>query len=292
MDGPRIWLVAAVRSQKNYTMQVLVILTIVIMAAAPCSADTQPEIAQVEAQLRQAYLKADVAALNELLADEFRVVHVNGREQNKAQFIEALQSGRAKFLSIEMDELEVRDFGNTAVAIARWTNTVEFKGQQNHGTDRVTDVWLKQPAGWRLVSAHASFLEEATPAATGHNALDDEKEILRLEKLLQEAWLKHDTATVGSVVADDLEYWSFKGARRAKGDLLKMVAQNGEATTSVDDPRVRVFGDMAIYTARITDRGKDQQGAPFEATTAVTSIFVRREGKWQMVQDHESVIQK
>jgi hypothetical protein len=37
-----------------------------------------------------------------LLADDYKVVHVNGREQTKTQFIESLESGRAKFLSIDV----------------------------------------------------------------------------------------------------------------------------------------------------------------------------------------------
>lgn len=92
------------------------------------------------------------------------------------------------------------------------------------------------------------------------------------------------------VVADDLEYWSLKGKRRNKSDLLKLVAQDGEGTTTVADPQVRVFGDTAIYTARITDLGKDEKGATAEATTMVTTVFLRRNGKWQMVQDHDSLV--
>ncbi len=271
-------------------MRTLLVSLFVFASSAALLADTQLQIGKAEEELRQAFVHADVTTLQRLLADEFKVVHVNGRQQNKAQFIEALQSGRAKFLSAEADEMEVRDFGDTAIVIARWTNTIEFKGQRNHGRDRVTDVWIRRPAGWQLVSSQAAFLEEAQASPSPAAAGEDEKEILRLQKLLQDAWLKHDVATVSGIVADDLGYWSFKGSRRGKSDLLKIVAQNGEASTTVADPQVRVFGDTAIYTARITDSGKDEKGTPFEATTLVTTVFLRRSGQWQMVQDHESLV--
>ena len=55
---------------------------------------------------------------------------------------------------------------------------------------------------------------------------------------------------------------------------------------------MRVFGDTAIYTARITDTVRDEKGESFEAATAVTAVFLRRDGKWQMVQNHDSLLQK
>jgi uncharacterized protein (TIGR02246 family) len=121
---------------------------------------------------------------------------------------------------------------------------------------------------------------------------DDEDEILHLEKVLAAAWLKHDTATIAPIIADDLQYWSFKGVRRGKPDLLRAVEKSEEDDTKIEDPSVRVFGDAAVYTARITDTGRHANGESFSATTLVTAVFVRRDGKWRMVADHESLIQK
>lgn len=121
---------------------------------------------------------------------------------------------------------------------------------------------------------------------------DDEKEILRLEQVIADAWLKHDIATISAIVADDFESWSFKGQRRGKADLLKHVANNKETKTDVADEKVRVFGDTAIYTALITDSFTDNKGASTSATTAVTIVYVRRGGQWKMVQGHESLLPK
>jgi uncharacterized protein (TIGR02246 family) len=262
---------------------------LLVAGAQAAAATIEQEIDAADEQLRQAFLHADAASLDHLLADNWKVVHVNGRQQNKAQFIESLQSGRAKFLSIQIDERELRVFGDTAIVTARWTNTIEFKGNRSSGQDRVTRVWVKLPEGWRAVTEQAVYLEPSNKAPT---ADDDEKEVLRLMKQMQDAWLKHDVDAVSALVADEVQYWSFKGVRRGKADLLKMVARNREATTQADDPQVRVFGDTAIYTARITDSGTDDKGAPFNSTTLVTTVLVRRDGSWRIVQDHESLIQK
>jgi ketosteroid isomerase-like protein len=118
----------------------------------------------------------------------------------------------------------------------------------------------------------------------------DEKEIFRLEDVITKAWLKHDTATIGSIVAEDFQSWSFKGARRSKADLLRTVEKNTESNTKVDDAVVRVYGDAAVYTARITDSGKRTNGETFTTKTCITQIYIRRSGRWQLVASHESLL--
>ena len=143
--------------------------------------------------------------------------------------------------------------------------------------------------GLLFASAVALFADTQQP---GTVASDDEKEILRLEKVINDARLKHDVATISQIVADDFESWSFKGQRRGRADLLKDVANNKETKTEVADEKVRVFGDAAIYTALITDSFIDNKGITASETTAVTIVYVRRGGQWKMVQDHESLLQK
>ena len=265
------------------------------MAATPAVADQSAdknEVLRVDEELRQAFLQHDAAALNRLLADDWKVIHVNGREQTKAQFIDAIQSGRAKFLSIELDQIEVRLYGDTAIVTARWSNTIEFKGEQSTGRDRVTRVWVKRPEGWRAVTDHAVYLEENKSPAVTPAASADEKEILRLTEVINAAWLKHDVATITPLIADDMQAWSFKGTRRGKAELLRSVEKSEESDTKVEDPMVRVFGDAAVYTARITDTGKHPNGEASSITSTVTTVWVRRAGKWQMVAEHQSVVQK
>lgn len=266
-----------------------------LVATLPVCADSDTdrnEVLRADEELRQAFLQHDAAALNRLLADDWKVIHVNGREQSKAQFIDAIQSGRAKFLSIELDQTDMRLYGDTAILTARWTNTIEFKGERSTGRDRVTRVWVKRPEGWRAVTEQAVYLEENKSPAATPAASTDEKEILRLTGMIDAAWLKHDVATISPLIAEDMQAWSFKGTRRGKVELLRAVEKSEESDTMVEDPAVRVFGDAAVYTARITDTGKRANGEPFSVTSVVTITWVRRAGKWQIVAEHESIVQK
>ncbi len=116
--------------------------------------------------------------------------------------------------------------------------------------------------------------------------------VTTLSSFADAAWLKHDVATISPLIADDIQSWSFKGARRGKADLLRSVEKSEETDTKVEEPMVRVLGDAAIYTARIIDSGKRAGGEPFSLTSLVTNVWARRGGKWQVVSEHQSVVQK
>jgi uncharacterized protein (TIGR02246 family) len=128
------------------------------------------------------------------------------------------------------------------------------------------------------------------------DAMAAAQEVLRLHAAIIDAWQKNDTAVLNQIIADDFAYWSFKGERRNKADLLKLVARaqasgDTDTHTEVDDPVVRVYGDCAILTCRIIDTGKHADGRAFKGKTADTHVFVRRDGKWVLVAEHETLLQ-
>jgi uncharacterized protein (TIGR02246 family) len=143
-----------------------------------------------------------------------------------------------------------------------------------------------------LMAATPAFADQSADKNEEVRASADEKEILRLTEVINAAWLKHDVATISLLIADDMQAWSFKGAQRGKAELLRSVEKSEESNTKVEDPMVRVFGDAAVYTARITDTGKHPNGGAFSVTSTVTTVWVRRAGKWQVIAEHQSVVQK
>src|ERR1700736_1436129 len=102
----------------------------------------------------------------------------------------------------------------------------------------------------------------------GGDTSADERAILRLEHALIEAWQKNDVGAINAIVADDFQWWSFKGERRGRADLLKLVARSQssgdtDTQTAIEDAVVRVYGDAAIFTCRIIDTGKHADGKSF-----------------------------
>jgi uncharacterized protein (TIGR02246 family) len=124
------------------------------------NAKAEREVRQLEGELREAWLRGDTSTLERLLADDWKIIHTNGREQTKAQFIDAIKSGRVKFKSMEFDEVEVRVYGDAAVVTARSTNRIEFRGQESSGQVRVTRVYVRRREGWCVVNEQASRIEQ------------------------------------------------------------------------------------------------------------------------------------
>ncbi|MDB4882433.1 MAG: hypothetical protein JWL95_1199 [Gemmatimonadetes bacterium] len=117
-----------------------------------------PEIVALEAALRAAQLGADVAALDQLIADELLFTGPDGQLGTKAQDLEAHGSGAVRFRAHEPEELRVRRVGaDVAVVALRARLTVEVGGTPFHGTYRYTRVWAREVGrAWRVVGGHVS----------------------------------------------------------------------------------------------------------------------------------------
>ncbi|WP_280385549.1 nuclear transport factor 2 family protein [Nocardia wallacei] len=57
------------------------------------------------------------------------------------------------------------------------------------------------------------------------------------------------------------------------------------AMTAASEPRIRVYGDTAVYIARVTNTAH-YRGRRHDADEWTTDVFVRREGRWRRVASH------
>jgi hypothetical protein len=115
--------------------------------------------------------------------------------------------------------------------------------------------------------------------------------ILRLEERLDEAESRHRVARVEELIADD--YWGITvgGGIITKRDVLAEVAGNEEVSSQSSDQEVRPMGNAAVYTALVSDRGRDQKtGEPYALTTRVMDIWQKRGGEWRLVNDQTTAV--
>ncbi len=123
-----------------------------------------PEIIACEAQIRDAQLNADVAALDRLIADELLFTGPDGRIGKKADDLEAHASSAVRFRAHEPEELRIRRVGaNVAIVALRARLTVEVGGMVVDGTFRYTRVWAREDGiSWRVVGGHVSAIPSTT----------------------------------------------------------------------------------------------------------------------------------
>jgi hypothetical protein len=111
--------------------------------------------AAVEA-LRKAMIAGDRAALGSLAMDELSYGHSSGRLENKAEFIEALASGKSGFSAIELSDQSVNVIDR--IALVRHV----FNGTRRKEGDRmklaILTVWLQQQDQWKLLARQAARL--------------------------------------------------------------------------------------------------------------------------------------
>jgi Domain of unknown function (DUF4440) len=111
--------------------------------------------AAVEA-LRKAMIAADKPTLEKLAAPELSYGHSSGRLENKAEFIEALTSGKSGFSAIELSDQTVNVVDK--IALVRHV----FNGTRRKEGDKVKlsilTVWLQQQEQWKLLARQAAKL--------------------------------------------------------------------------------------------------------------------------------------
>src|SRR4029079_1430993 len=121
----------------------------------------------------------------------------------------------------------------------------------------------------------------------------DERELTQLVNDLNAAIVKPDIAFRERVLAKDYVHYRPHGNVETRAEYLED-RKNGSVdfdSLVADEIKVRVYGDTAIVTYRSTAKGKDQDG-PIDEQRRWTRIFVRKDGRWQLVHSQGRRIKK
>lgn len=111
-----------------------------------------------------------------------------------------------------------------------------------------------------------------------------EKEVLKAEEELDQAFAKGDTNVLDSIWADDVVYTSASGQVFTKAQYLARFQSGARKFDSFahDDIRVRLYGNMAVLTGRSTSVLHD--GSKLSAgPRRFTHIYVKLDGRWRLV---------
>jgi ketosteroid isomerase-like protein len=115
------------------------------------------KIIAMEKAWNQAFKMRDANALNSLLTDDIVLVNDDGSLESKAEFQKGIRDAKASDeQQVTPESIEVRVFGNTAVA----TGVFRLKGVENGKAfarkDRFVDTWIRKGDSWVCASASAT----------------------------------------------------------------------------------------------------------------------------------------
>jgi uncharacterized protein (TIGR02246 family) len=120
------------------------------------SQTTETEIRELGRKWAAAEQRGDVPALDALAADDFTLVGPFGFVLTKEQWLDRYRTGALVTKVLTWDQIEVRDYGNAAVAIGCHTQQAAYQGQPADGSFRATHVAVRRDGRWLLVGIHLS----------------------------------------------------------------------------------------------------------------------------------------
>jgi ketosteroid isomerase-like protein len=114
---------------------------------------------QIERDWIDAFVRSDTEALDRILADDFIFTDPAGNILTKAEWIDDMINGSLKFESIQIDDLKVRVFGDSA-AVANGRTTVKAQSKEGgfNGKFCYTVMYLKRNGRWQAVAEQAALL--------------------------------------------------------------------------------------------------------------------------------------
>ena len=145
-----------------------------------------------------------------------------------------------------------------------------------------------------LMLAVAAACGPPSPAgARDAAARQDEAALVHLQQDLARAWLAADRPALERIIAAEWTSTGPDGRRTDRAEVLAQVFETRVHTIrelKVDDVQARVFGDAAVVTGRTRGAG-EFEGAGYDVVIRFTDVFVRRDGSWQAVASHASLLQ-
>ena len=133
----------------------MIVLAFTVAASALALAqggNVEQSIKALTEQVTQAAVKGDVATFDKLLADDTIGINAFGGASTKAEVLELYKSGKVKYDAIEISDMKVRVYGDTALVNA----TANVKGHLGDtdisGQFRTVRVLVKRKGQWQSVS--------------------------------------------------------------------------------------------------------------------------------------------
>lgn len=151
----------------------LLVAVLCLVIAAPAFAlphrdsKAHKQIEKLEMQWRDAVVHNDVRVMDHLLADDYLGISANGTVETKAEELAQSRAGTLRIQNLDLSDIKVRVYGNTAVVTSR-AELTGMNGQSNiSGNYRYTRVYNKRFGQWKIISFEASRIHDADARASG-----------------------------------------------------------------------------------------------------------------------------
>jgi hypothetical protein len=120
----------------------------------------QQQVTELEYELIDASINADLPKLNEILADNFIFTDENGFNLTKSGWVEGIQTGRVVFEAAKIDGLDVQINQNIAVVNARLQVRINTSLVGYDGCFSTIDIYEKREGRWQAILSTANRVKD------------------------------------------------------------------------------------------------------------------------------------
>jgi len=117
------------------------------------------QIVDMERQAKEASLHRDADFSARTLADDYVAITPLGQVTTKKDSISARRSGQRRYEAMNVSDMVVRVYGDTAVVTARAEVKGNQLGEDFSGPYRYTRVWVRRNGHWQTVSYQATVTQ-------------------------------------------------------------------------------------------------------------------------------------
>lgn len=169
---PMCCIFRAPRSSQRGTRRAFLAAAFCLLLATPAfamphrdSKAIHKKIEELEMQWRDAVVHNNVRLMDHLLADDYLAISANGTVETKAEQLAQSRAGTLRIQSLNLSEIKVRVFGNTAVVTSK-AELTGMNGQSDiSGSYRYTRVYNKRFGQWKIISFEASRIHDVDARA-------------------------------------------------------------------------------------------------------------------------------
>jgi len=262
-----------------------------LLACRPAAAaDNDPAVLQPDKAFVQALAKHDQAAVGKVLDADFMYTDAAGETTGKAKVLAALPT---PMMGDESGaQVTERTYGDAAGV------------QVANGKMHVVRIWVKRPAGWRLLVYQEVKLADkpATPGPTTNECInpcktvpytpknDGEAGVIKSWSTLETAVLNHDPKGWDPHFLDEFVLISSNGTQvQTKADRLATLSKPGFGPAPGGLVKGQMFDFPSDKPESIVMIATSQgySGKP----NHISRIWVNRDGMWKMVFSYQTTIQ-
>lgn len=278
-----------VTSELVLGMMLASILVFLSLGAVAVSADEQT-VLQADREFVQAATKGDTATVGRVLDTDFTWTDADGRTRSRAEVL---------------DSLPTPALGKEAGAqVKQQTHSQVVAVMSGRDKTHVLRMWVKRPAGWRLLVYHEVILGRQVPGPSGSGVKDcenpcktvpykpkneAEQAIIASWQALETGVTNHDASAWSPHIAEEFvmlgsnnDHPLAKADRIATLNLQKQTGF-GSAPAPLVSAQMFDFGDAVVMTCQ----HQPYTGKPVR----VSRLWIKRNGQWVMSISYQTTMQ-